>query len=77
MTGVYCFDNYVKEVRNQGIKICGQFHDEIAFRQPNTVDKEEIKRVLNSSITKVNERLKLNIKLGISIDFGDNYAEIH
>lgn len=77
MTGVYCFDNYVREVRSQTIKLCGQFHDEIAFRFPKSTNKEEIKRILNSSIDRVNDRLKLNIQLGISIDFGDNYAEIH
>ena len=76
MTGVYCFDNFVKEVRNKKYKMCGQFHDEIIF--PFQKGKDEIvNKDLKDAIELVNSRLKLNVKLGISIQSGKRYSEIH
>lgn len=75
-TGVYCFDNYVSAVRRRGIKICGQFHDEVAF--PVLMgDEDRVRTILPECIQKVNDKLKLNVQLGISMDFGPNYASIH
>lgn len=75
-TGVFCFDLWVREVRRKGIKIMLQYHDEIAF--PLLVEeREEVTSKLNEAIKVVNEKVKLNVPLGISIDFGANYAEIH
>lgn len=75
-TGVYCFDTFVKYVRRNGIKLCGQFHDEICFPLLKK-DKEIVKEKLNASIKAVNEELKLNVPLAISMEFGLNYAETH
>ena len=75
-TGVYCFDTYVKYVRQQGIKISLQMHDEILFKTTEA-QKEEVKLKLNEAIKKVNDEIKLNIPLGISMDFGKNYADCH
>ena len=75
-TGVYCFDTYIKYVREAGIKVSLQMHDEILFKTREE-DKELIKIKLNSSIKKVNEEIKLNVPLGISMDFGQNYADCH
>lgn len=75
-TGVYCFDTYVKYVRKQGIKLSLQMHDEILFKTLEA-EKEDIKVKLNHAIKQVNEEVKLNIPLGISIDFGINYADCH
>ena len=33
--------------------------------------------ILKQAIKEVNDELKLNVPLGISIDFGSNYAECH
>lgn len=75
-TGVYCFDTYIKYVRQKGIKISLQMHDEILFKTYEN-EKELIKEKLNKSIQEVNEEIKLNIPLAISIDFGKNYADCH
>ena len=75
-TGVYCFDTHVKNVRNQGIKISLQYHDEIGFSL-HKEEKEEIKLKLNKAIVKTNQELRLNVPLGISIDVGDNYSQAH
>lgn len=77
-TGVYCFDTYVKYVRNQGIKISLQMHDEILFRlEDDPAIKHNISEKLRRSIVQVNSEINLNIPLGISIDFGKNYADCH
>jgi len=75
-TGVYCFDTWVRNVRSFGIKLCGQFHDEIAFPFISS-RQQEIKEILLKAIDRTNEQLNLNVKLGISIAFGKNYAETH
>jgi hypothetical protein len=75
-TGDYCFNTWVRKVRAKGIKLCGQFHDEIVFPLLPK-DIEEVKTKLNKAIDETNEELELNVKLRISIDFGKNYAEIH
>jgi len=75
-TGVYAFDRWVKNCRDSGIKICGQFHDEIVFPlTPN--EKGRVELILRMSITKVNSELKLNRALDIDVQFGNSYAEIH
>lgn len=75
-TGVYCFDTYVKYVRRKGIKLCGQFHDELVTPLYKT-DQEHVREALQASIKQVNDELKLNVQLGISIDFGESYKDIH
>lgn len=75
-TGVFCFDTFVREVRREGIRISLQYHDEIAFPLLKE-SKEVVRSKLNLAIDKVNKRIKLNVPLGISIDFGYRYSEIH
>lgn len=73
-TGVYCFDNYIMACRKRGIKISLQMHDEELF---NLIDKELTTNILEDSIKEVNEIVKLNVPLSISIDYGLNYADCH
>jgi DNA polymerase I-like protein with 3'-5' exonuclease and polymerase domains len=40
-------------------------------------DKELVKNIVKQSMLKVNEELKLNITINISVEFGTNYAETH
>lgn len=75
-TGVYCFDTWVRKIRRQCIKLCGQFHDEIISPIPSD-DKQIMTQVLNTAIKDTNDELQLNVQLGISIDFGLDYASIH
>ena len=76
LTGVYCFDLWVREVRLSGIKIMFQYHDEIAFHLKET-EQEIVRKKLTDSISKVNNIVKLNVPLGISVDFGKDYSQIH
>lgn len=75
-TGVYCFDLWVREVRARDIKIILQYHDEIVFSLPKGKE-EDVERILQEAIEAVNNIVGLNVPLGISVDIGDNYAEIH
>jgi hypothetical protein len=75
-TGVYCFDTWINQVRKCGLKICGQFHDEIIIPVPEA-EATLYKTILKDAIAETNTILKLNIQLDISMDVGDNYAQIH
>lgn len=75
-TGVYCFDVWVRHQRLRGIRLCGQFHDEVCFPLLKE-EKERVRDVLLESMKAANEELKLNVELSISIDFGLNYSETH
>lgn len=75
-TGVFCFDLWVREVRSRGIKIMLQYHDEIAFSLLKG-EESNVEKTLRDAIKAVNEKVKLNVPLNISVDFGVNYAEIH
>lgn len=77
-TGVYCFDMFIQEVRKRGIKISLQMHDEILFRlEDSKYFKEQTEGILKQAIKSVNDQVKLNVPLGISMDFGYNYADCH
>lgn len=73
-TAVYAFDQWVYFVRKEGIKIALQMHDEILF---NTLDKEKTTKSINNAMDKVNDKLKLNIKVGCSIEYGNSYSTVH
>jgi len=77
-TGVYAFDRWVKNCRDKGVKMCGQFHDEIIFPIKDKIScKATTKQILERAIKKVNSELKLNRALDIDVQFGKSYAEIH
>lgn len=75
-SGVYCFDTWVYYVLSKLPNIKGQMHDEIIL-EVEKGQREEVSKILNWAIDKTNEKLNLNIKLGISIQYGDNYSQIH
>lgn len=75
-TGVYCFDMYIKQVRSRGVKMSLQMHDEVLFKTTEE-EKSNISSILKDSILSVNNQVKLNVPLGISMDFGVSYADCH
>jgi len=75
-TGVFCFDLWIKNILAKRPQLTGQMHDEIIL----TVKKghrKEVEELLRACIKETNEQLRLNRDLGIDIQFGDSYAEIH
>ena len=75
-TGAYCFDQWVAHYLTKRPNIVGQFHDESINRVKRGEEKEH-ESVLRWAINKVNEKLKLNIKLDIDVQFGTDYSTIH
>lgn len=75
-TGVFCFDRWIWYIFSERKQLTGQFHDEIilCIKKGN---RDKCKELLYKAIDSVNKELKLNVTLGISVDFGDSYAEIH
>ena len=53
-----------------------QYHDEIAFYLKET-EQEIVRKKLLDSIERVNNIVKLNVPLGVSVDFGKKYSDIH
>ena len=68
-TGVYCFDTWVAYCKHYGVEIPMQYHDEILARcDVDKVDETKEKMIL--AIQKTNEKVKLNVSLGIDIRTG-------
>ena len=75
-TGVYCFDSWVAICRKNGIETVGQFHDEI-IAVVRKGEESKTKVTMEEAIEKLNEKLKLNVPLGVDAQFGQTYADIH
>lgn len=75
-TGAYCFDQWVAHYLKLGGIICFQAHDELVARIPKGAT-EETEQTLRQAMKKVNEKLKLNVLLDISVQYGGTYANIH
>ncbi|MDB4285865.1 DNA polymerase [bacterium] len=79
-TGSYFFDIFLRFVRQglkkYGIPVIMQIHDELLL-----ICKKEyrltVDSILYGSAIKANKLLKLNVDIGISTDWGPNYASCH
>ena len=75
-TGAYCFDKWVAYYMTKRPNILGQFHDE-SINQVRIGDESDHTATLIWAIEKVNQELKLNVDLGIDVQYGNTYSEIH
>ena len=75
-TGAYCFDRWVALYRSKRSNIVGQFHDE-SINVIRKGEENEHTSALQWAIEKLNEQLKLNVDLGIDIQYGQTYADVH
>jgi DNA polymerase I-like protein with 3'-5' exonuclease and polymerase domains len=75
-TGSYCFDKWVAFYRSKRSNIIGQFHDE-SINLIRKGEEKEHTEILKWAVQKLNEQLKLNVELGIDVQYGNNYAEVH
>ena len=74
-TGAFIFDLWVKEFHSQ-LPVSAQFHDEgLMITKEGT--EEQAKAILQKSIETVNKKLKLNREMGIDVQFGKFYSEVH
>jgi len=75
-SAVFVFDTWLKGIRNYGLKISFQIHDEFSAEIENKSVKWA-KEIVKQSMKEVNEELKLNVELGCDTKTGKNYIEIH
>lgn len=75
-SAVFVFDTWLQKLRAKNTKISFQVHDEWTS-EIYSIYKEYTKNKVLQCIEEVNEELKLNVKIGCSIDFGENYSECH
>ena len=75
-TGAYCFDKWVALYRTRRPNIIGQFHDE-SINLVKIGEQNEHSNSLTWAIEKLNQELKLNVDLGIDIQYGQRYSDVH
>ena len=75
-TGAYCFDKWVAYYRTRRPNIIGQFHDE-SINLVKEGEQNAHSDILNWAIEKLNQELKLNVDLGIDIQYGQRYSDVH
>lgn len=75
-TGVWCFDNWIREILSVRPQLTGQFHDEIIIEIKKGAE-DKCKKLLKDAIERVNNKLKLNLKLDVDVQFGFRYSEVH
>lgn len=75
-TASYVFDIWLEFILSKRRQLTGSFHDEFisCIKQGFRKQAEDLAQW---AIEEVNKKLKLNRELGISVQFGDRYSEIH
>jgi DNA polymerase I-like protein with 3'-5' exonuclease and polymerase domains len=73
---VYAFDTWLYYVRKAGVVVSFQMHDEKGSYLP-VGNEESHKKVLEDAIDKTNDKLNLNVKLGIDVQFAKKYSDAH
>ncbi|MFA9239439.1 MAG: DNA polymerase [Candidatus Paceibacteria bacterium] len=76
-TAVWVFDTWLGFVR-QKTKIPFQYHDELMLNIKNSPESiQEISEILKIAMKQTNNKLKLNIEIDCSIEFGETYSTCH
>jgi hypothetical protein len=75
-TGTYLFDMWVGFILKERQQLTANFHDEIIL-EVKEGNKDKCIKLLQKSIQRVNNLLRLNRKLEVDIQFGKNYSKIH
>ena len=75
-TGAYCFDRWVYNYRSERPNLIGQFHDE-TINVVKKGDEALHTETLQDAIKMLNKHLQLNVDLGIDVQYGATYADIH
>lgn len=72
----FVFDKWVYNFRQHRPQLTGQFHDEVVLCVLES-EEAEVTKLLNDSINLTNNQLNLNRELGIGVQSGKRYSEIH
>ena len=72
----FVFDKWVYNFRKVRPQLTAQFHDEVILEILES-EEVEVTKLLNDAIKLTNDQLKLNRELGIGIQSGLRYSDIH
>lgn len=75
-SGVWVFDNWIREVLKRRRQLTATFHDE-GIWEIKKGNQDKMKELLLDAMEATNKKLNLNIQIGCDIQFGDSYAKIH
>lgn len=78
-SGVFVFDSWLRKVTKTlgpSIPVVMQYHDEL-LGDCKPEEKEYVQNVLHYAMIQTNAEVRLNVKIGVSVDWGTNYAECH
>lgn len=75
-TGAFVFDCWLKFMMNEGVIPFLQYHDEKLSLVP-LGQRDKWKRIVEESMVKVNEVLRLNVDITVDVQFGKTYADVH
>lgn len=75
-SAAYVFDLWLEEFRKKRPQMTATFHDETVLCVKLGY-REKAEKLLRDAIAVINEKLKLNRELGIDVQFGDRYSDIH
>ena len=72
----YVFDLWVETFRKKRPQLTAQFHDEVVLCV-KVGHRKQCEQLLRDAIQVANDNLKLNRELGIDVQFGSRYSDIH
>lgn len=75
-TGVFCFDTWLEEIRKVRPQLTAQFHDECVL-EIKIGAEAKCEKLLRDAMKRVNDKLKLNVKLDCEVQFGHSYGDVH
>lgn len=75
-TASFVFDQWVMEILERRRQLTAQFHDEVVLEIPEN-KQDECRILMDDTIATLNKKLNLNRELGIGVQFGYRYSEIH
>jgi len=75
-TGAFVFDIWLKFMMKDGIIPFLQYHDEMVALVPEG-QEDEARTIVEESMDKVNDLLRLNIDITVDVQFGKTYADVH
>lgn len=75
-TASYVFDMWIKNIFEYREQLTASFHDEAVF-EIRTGNREKCTNLLQHAIDKLNDEIKLDRELAISIKYGHRYSDVH
>lgn len=75
-TGVWVFDNWIREVFKKRRQLTASFHDECIW-EIKLGHQDKMKQLVLDAMDQTNKKLNLNVYIGCDVQFGPRYSSIH